>query len=574
MKVLVLLCGRDWHIVRVLRDAFGADLRAQDDFCEAVSADQARELAALHDRECGHPVVRALNVRGIEHDLPAYIFPYHEHFLVVVAEAASLGGFQTFSRELESWLAWADDNLPMPYQDGYYRIQVMNNRLLNAERALSKKTAQLERTLAEVRDANNIVALLERDRLTGLYTMAGLLHHAHVAAATAAVDEPFDVIMFAVQGLRQVKEAFGHKTGEELQRRVALFATGIDMQGEVLFARADADAFYAVASTRRAFAEALRDSLATYLADYPLAVRLRPVVAVCAGNAPGTELEEACNRARMAFDEARAGVDSVTYYSPDLVEQSLRRHELLDEVPEALAEGQFKLYLQSKVDMATGQVIGAEALIRWMHPTLGFVSPGDFIPLLEREGRIYDVDRYIWEQACKIQRARANAGKPLLPISVNVARGDFYEKDLAESLLDMVRRNGIGPEAIRLEVLERAYAQDSGELAQRLAQLREAGFVIEMDDFGTGESTLAMLSEMPIDVLKLDRGFVMNGLDDPRRRIVIESVVQMAHRLDILVIVEGVETREQERYLLEMGCRYAQGFLYAKPQPADYFLNL
>lgn len=573
MDVLVLLCDRSWNVARVLRDTFGFGIAAKDNLRERVDAQQAHVLADASELECGHPLVVTVQLHGIAGEVPLFALPYHEHFLAVIARVDSQQGFEEFAAELARWIAWADDNLPVPYQDGYYRIQRMNNRLINIERALAKKGHELEQTLAEVYNANSVIALLERDRLTGLYTAAGFLRHAKERQAELGKCR-YDVAVFSVRGLRQVKELYGLQTGDDLLRDVALVASGLPGITEALLARVDSEVFFAFAPSGGALADVLQEGLSAYLADYPLATRLQPIVGVCAENDAAAPVEEACNRARLAFESARENGTELAFYDNTLLKSLLRQHRILNSVPVAIAQGQFRLYLQSKVNMASGKVVGAEALIRWVHPTFGFISPGDFIPLLEQKGRIYEVDRYIWEQACKIQRARADAGLPTLPISVNVARGDFYEKDLVDVLQDMLARYGLGPEALRLEVLERSYASDSGELAAKLATLRAAGFVIEMDDFGTGESTLAMLSEMPIDVLKLDRGFVMNGLDDPRRRIVVESIVTMAHRLNMTVIVEGVETREQEHYLLEMGCRYAQGFLYAKPQPADYFLHV
>lgn len=573
MNVTVLLCSRKWTIARVLRAAPGVALCEGDNLMQQVTPDQAQELEGASELECGHPLICELAVRSAQRPAFTFALPFHEHFLVMLAQLSAADDVTALVAEAKCWLTWADDNLPIPYQDDYYRIQRMNNRLLNAERALAKKSSQLERTLAEVCDANNVIALLERDRLTGLYTLAGLLHHAHAVMRPWHADR-FDVMVFAVGGLRQVKELFGTRAADDLLRNVALFVGGLPDAQCVLLARIDAEAFYAIAPCELAFHEMLQESLSAYLAEYPLPITLQVTIGVCPGNAKGSPVEEACNRARLAFDQARNTSSGIAFYNQELLRDMLREHQILDGLPDALAQGQLRLYLQSKVDMRTGATIGAEALVRWAHPKFGLISPGSFIPLLEKHDRIFEVDRFIWEQTCKIQQARAARGRALLPISVNVSRGDFYKGNLVQVLCGLLEKYELPAAAIRLEVLERAYADDVKVLSTVLADLRRRGFIIEMDDFGTGESTLAMLSDMPIDVLKLDRGFVMNGLADKRRRIVIESVVNMAQRLDMEVIVEGVETHEQERYLLELGCRYAQGFLYAKPQPAGYFLEV
>lgn len=573
MKLMVLLCDRAWNVSRVLRDDFATGLVAGASLADAVSPDEARELRTAQNLECGQPLVRPLTLPGQASAAPAFAVPFHEHFLVIASQLEAPGDLNALAHQVREWLAWAQDNLPLPYQDGYYRIQRMNNRLLNAERALAKKSSQLERMLEEVREANNVVALLERDRLTGLYSSAGFMNHARIALQALPGDR-YDVMVFAIVGLRQVRELFGNHTADDVVRAVALFVGELPNAQQVVFARIDSETFYALAPSNLQFSQTLHKNLNAYLSDYPLPATLHAVVGVCAGSAKESPAEEACNRARMAFDQACASKTDIAFYDQALLRATLREHRIIDAVPQALAQGQFCMYLQSKVDMRTGEVVGAEALVRWVHPKFGLISPADFVPLLEKHDRIWDVDRFIWEQACKMQQKRRRRGLRTLPISVNVARSDFYKPQLCDELCGLRDSYGLERGDVRLEVIERAYARDSEALSKTLLRLRDAGFVLEMDDFGTGESTLAMLSDMPIDVLKLDRSFVARGLEDKRRRVVVANIVRMANELGMTVIAEGVETPEQERYLLELGCTYAQGFLYAKPQPADYFLKL
>ncbi len=161
-----------------------------------------------------------------------------------------------------------------------------------------------------------------------------------------------------------------------------------------------------------------------------------------------------------------------------------------------------------------------------------------------------------------------------LPISVNVARGDLYQEDLCEVLTNLIVTYGLTPSMLRLEILERVYVRDSSNLFQILSNLRNHGFLIEMDDFGTGESSLSMVAKMPIDVLKLDRQFIVSCLQDPRQMEIIRFIVQLAKTLDMKIIAEGVETKEQADFLLSLGCRYAQGYFYGKPEPANDFLKV
>ena len=232
------------------------------------------------------------------------------------------------------------------------------------------------------------------------------------------------------------------------------------------------------------------------------------------------------------------------------------------------------MYLQQKVDMESGMVIGAEGLIRWQHPEWGMIAPGKFIPLLEREDAIYEVDKYIWEEACKMLKQRADLGKKALPISVNIARNDLYRTDLIPTLTNLVKKYSISPSLLHLEILERSYVKDSDMVLKKVNAFRELGFVIEMDDFGAGQSSLSLLSEMPVDILKLDRSFLIKALSDERRTAVIRCIIQLAKTLQLGVIAEGVENEEQADLLQSLGCRFAQGFYYSKPAPAEEFVEV
>ncbi len=221
------------------------------------------------------------------------------------------------------------------------------------------------------------------------------------------------------------------------------------------------------------------------------------------------------------------------------------------------------------MEIATGKVIGAEALIRWNHSKLGWIRPDQFIPTLEKNGYIYEVDQFIWEETCRFLADRKKKGLRQIPISVNVARSDLYQKDLISVFHNLLAKYDLDASLLHLEVIERSYAKDSETMLKVLSQLRAEGFPIEMDDFGTGESSLAMVSRMPVDYLKLDRQFVNTDLSDERHTEIIQFIINLAHTLHIETLAEGVETEEQATLLDSMGCHYAQGYYYAKPMPAE-----
>lgn len=258
-------------------------------------------------------------------------------------------------------------------------------------------------------------------------------------------------------------------------------------------------------------------------------------------------------------------------YDESFRERTLREQGILDGMHKGVAEKQFQVYYQPKYNLVTGEMAGAEALVRWQHPEMGFLAPMEFIPLFEKNGFITELDMYVWETACRDLRGWLDAGYPNMTMSVNVSRADIYNPNLPDILLSMVYRHGLEPRRLHLEITETAYTEDSTQLIEVVTKLKNMGFLIEMDDFGTGYSSLNMLSGLPISYLKLDKGFVQREMADGNRESILSFVFGLAGRLRLPVVAEGVETAEQAQGLKNMRCGYAQGFYYARPMPkADF----
>ena len=237
----------------------------------------------------------------------------------------------------------------------------------------------------------------------------------------------------------------------------------------------------------------------------------------------------------------------------------------------ALQDGQFVPYFQPQFNYETDAITGVEVLSRWVKPDGFVISPGSFISEFERTGFIYEMDKYIWDRACAIFASWKAKGYAVPSISVNVSRYDLYHQDMADYLLGLVSRYGLDLRDVHLEVTESAYSDDTSQFLGALSDLRSRGFVLEMDDFGSGYSSLCALKEMPVEVIKLDGDFLSEEDCFHRCGKIILSVVNMAHSIDIAVVAEGVETRGQADFLKSVGCRYMQGFFFAKPMPADAF---
>ena len=279
-------------------------------------------------------------------------------------------------------------------------------------------------------------------------------------------------------------------------------------------------------------------------------------------------VEQMCDRALLAVQSIKGQYGKhFAFYDDKLRDTLLHRQAITDGMERALASGQFEVYLQPKFRIADGSLSGAEALVRWNHPEWGLQPPSEFIPLFERNGFITKLDQYVWEQACSLMRRWDLMGFPRIDVSVNVSRTDIRDMDMARVLGGLVERYGLDPSRLHLEITESACKDSADQLVETLHRLRKMGFVIEMDDFGSGYSSLNMLTEMPLDVLKLDMKFIQTEVANPSGDSILGFIVSLARWMELSVVAEGVETREQLERLQADGCDYAQGYFLARPMP-------
>ena len=570
MSQSILLCDRQWQIAKVLACDGAPPFEAGESLLERTEEPETLR-AAENLLESQRQSVLTLRFQAAQ-SLTTIIHTYPKYYLVFLVCVENAAEFARFADSYIKTLAWADENVQVPFSDEYFRIEQMNNQLVNAKRALTKSNMRLQSVLAQVREANSAIAVLERDELTSLLSAPAFYRRAQKRLEERPQTE-YDFIAVDVAHFKLVNEIFGREAGDRMLKSMALAMQGMEHAGEALFARAGGDTFYIMAESGARVYEPLARTLDVFFKTYPLPVHVREKIGVYKVQRRDIPVEQMCDRARLAMAEIHhRDEERVAFYNQSLHDELMISHDMADKTREAIQNGEFRLYLQKKVDMATGETVGAEALIRWIHPQMGLIPPDRFIPLLEKEGYIYRVDQFIWEETCKILKRRRELGLKRLPISVNVARNDLYEKDLCATLEGLLARYGLEPRDLRLEIIERAYANDADNLFDVLGALREKGFWIEMDDFGTGESSLAMAADMPVNVIKLDRRFVVAGLRDKRGTEVIRFIINLAKTLDMDIIAEGVENEEQAGFLLQMGCRYAQGYLYGRPEPAEKFL--
>lgn len=259
-------------------------------------------------------------------------------------------------------------------------------------------------------------------------------------------------------------------------------------------------------------------------------------------------------------------------YDNSMIQEIDREMSILTDAKKGIEEKEFVLYMQPQIHVPTGKITGAETLVRWKSKDKGMISPGLFIPVLEKNGFITNLDKYIWEEVCIWQRSRLDRGLPLLPVSVNVSRVDAYSIDLVEFFKALTTKYDIPRYCIKIEITESTYAENDAKIGQIADDLRSVGFSVYLDDFGSGYSSLNMLKNVYVDALKIDMQFLdMNETNARKGESIMESVINMARILRIPIIVEGAETERQIHSLTNMGCQYVQGFYYYKPMPLEEF---
>lgn len=456
--------------------------------------------------------------------------------------------------EVECLSLGASDFIPKPYP----RQQVVLARIL--------------RTI-ELYEDRDTLRWTERDQLTGLYNKEFFYRYAAQLDANHP-DEPTDAIVLNINHFHIINDRYGKLYGDEVLRQVAGKALEIVERRGGIATRSEADTFLIYCPhvmDYDAFFETVSGNLNQ---DGQDGSRARLRMGVYANADKALDIERRFDRAKLAADRVKNSVTNVIgLYDSSMYEEELLSEQLIEDFPTAIREHQFQVYYQPKFDVRPSEPVlaSAEALVRWQHPKLGMVSPGVFIPLFENNGLIPTVDQYVWCEAAKqVRDWKERLGIPL-PVSVNVSRIDLYDPLLVDKLEGIVRQNGLSNEDLLLEITESAYTENSDQIISTVKTLQKLGFRIEMDDFGSGYSSLNMLSALPIDALKLDMSFVRNAFRERKDTRLLEVMILLAESFGVTTIAEGVETAEQMLTLKTMGCDIIQGYYFSKPLPAKEF---
>ena len=411
------------------------------------------------------------------------------------------------------------------------------------------------------------------DELTGIYNKQAF----YAKTKEMLLDNPdknFDLLRINIERFKVLNDLFGESTGDKLLRYIGKFLKEINLP-LCVSGRLYADNFVVCYEAGKGDSRRMINTL-QMVAD-SFAINNRTILSFGLYRIDDKTLPVSvmCDRANMALWKAKGNFKNpYCEYDEKMRQQVLKEQKIINAMEMAIQNKEFTLYLQPKYDIEKGTIIGAEALVRWISLENGFISPGDFIPVFENNGFVYEVDKFIWEESCRYLRKWLDEGREVHPISVNVSRIDLYDPKLVQHLVDLREKYQLPSQYLELEITESAYTEDPEQIITITRQLREAGFVILMDDFGTGYSSLNMLKDIQIDVLKLDMGFLKSSDYSAKGGNILTTILKMAESLKMQTIAEGVETKEQVEFLKSIGCKYVQGFYYSKPLPVEDFEKL
>ena len=411
------------------------------------------------------------------------------------------------------------------------------------------------------------------DNLTGLPTrlfFEGRLQHA--AKKCDAKSTLLAVLFIDLDGFKPVNDTFGHSSGdrvlEQVGRRMKAIARGAGVAARVggdeflLLAPAVADR-HTVAQLAARLIDAL--SQPYKIDDREVAISCSVGIAMYSEQCDANKLIARADAAMYAAK--RAGGARHCFYAPEMDVDVQQNFDLLRDLRQALAKDELELFFQPKIDVRSGKVTAAEALIRWNHPTRGMMMPAHFIPLAERSGLIGPLGNWVIEAACKQARAWRDKGLRMR-VAINLSAHQMRQDDIVDRISEALARHRIHPSVLTCEITETAAMEDTGATQETFRRLGELGAHLSIDDFGTGYSSLSYLRKLPAEELKIDRSFIMDLEHSADARAVVDAVIKLAHALGLKVVAEGVENQRQQTVLVGMKCDEMQGFLFAKPMSA------
>jgi len=443
------------------------------------------------------------------------------------------------------------------------------------------KDAPVMVTVTDVHD--EIVGECQEEHVSNYDELTGLLNRdafcdtiEHMMRADKAGVEAgeYALIYFDVLRFKAVNDLFGMTEGDRLLRHIGNTITTAVKDGDVV-CRPGSDRFIIFTHTSGEELTQFIDKLLVDITEYNIPFQITCNAGIYITNGSVNNADSMIDRAVLAQSSIKGSfTQKYHFYTESLRNDMLGEQEIVGMMSTALAEKHFVVYYQPQYNHSTGTLLGAEALVRWKHPEKGLISPGVFIPIFEKNGFITKLDLYVFEEVCIFLKKCMDSGINVVPISSNFSRHDIFQQDFVEKLEQIRAKYDIPVNYLRIEITESAVMGSSQLINEVVRKLHYHGYIVEMDDFGSGYSSLNVLKDIDLDVIKLDMLFMNEKSDTNRGGTILSSVVRMAKWLDMPVIAEGVENIRQADFLRSIGCDYIQGYLYSRPIPEEEYINI
>ena len=550
----VMLIVDDVEINRAILSQF---FQNEYDILEAANGQEA--LETLESRNVDimlldlmMPVMGGMELLGLLHKNPRF-----SHIPVIVTTSQDV----VYS-EVQALEKGAVDYITKPYNPIIVKIRV-KNVMARQENEWRKVRQQ-----AQAEKISVMQNIIETDRLTGLYN-----HQTMLEKTAKLIQEnraaKYCIVYLDINCFKVINELFNMETGDTILKTAgAYFKTVVGKRG--LAARLSADKFALCLPEDSLDMELLIQGLDAVMRSLAVYRSIMFYAGVFIVDNVYLSVNKMLDRAHLAMNTVKGNYNKrFAYYDEQLRTSLMEEQMLVRDMEGAMENNNFCIYLQPIYDTVAKKIVSAETLIRWHHPQKGLMSPGRFIHVFEKNGFVTRLDRFAWESACRFLSRQRDNGLTVIPVSVNVSRINMYDHNFVDYMQSLLIKYDLEPRMLRIEITESAYAENPAQLIRVMRKLKNAGFTVLMDDFGSGYSSLNLLKDIAVDVLKLDMKFIQDLEVSNRVAVIMKSVVKMARELGMDTVVEGVETEKQVKFLQEIGCNVIQGYYFAKPMSTD-----
>jgi len=423
---------------------------------------------------------------------------------------------------------------------------------------------------------DQLKSLVTKDKLTGISTKEKFYSDTKELLKNKS-DKKYFFFLLNVNKFQMINSFFGMDEGDKLLKAIAKEFERYSKENSSACGRVGADIFcgsQSFDSPLETVLDKIIERINICIKNYNPNYNLTISIGVYEIKNTHTSMEVMYSKANMAIKKIKKlQVTAYSIYEDGMEAEEISEQSIINDIYPALFEKQFEVYLQPKISLKSGAIVGAEALVRWNHPIKGFMSPAEFIPIFEKNGLITKVDYFVWETVFAFAKENIENHTLFLPISVNISRVDLFNISIVSCFKELLAKYDIDPKYIHIEITESAYIENYEEILAVIKKLNQLGFHIEMDDFGTGYSSLNMFNDMIVDTIKLDMKFVQNLQLNGDKRNILSFIISLAKHFDLPVVAEGIETEEQMLFLKNIGCDIGQGFYFAKPMPIPQFLD-